>query len=541
MTLRTQLSQARKELEIVKEENAKLKDDSETLNPRNSDINTTAPPSSSSSSPSATAPTSTTTQQASSDLINVNAKLGEEVASLRVQLSMSRSSLKKSERLTSLQTSTISNLEGEVEGFKSTIEAVNKELDAIRVECKRLTEERDEAIKIEREMIERVVSEKQKTAEQVQNITEMLDRVVKECAWLREEGEKKDKRIKELEDMVGVKDVVKEFMEETKAASSTSGNFFLSTTTIVPTTLLSLLRPHTTEVTSLNLLPTSPDTTLTTSSDGTAKIITKGVVKGNLMPGGGRGLQPVICGDIGPHICAVGSVDKTISVYPMSSSSLSSGTIKPKLTLQGHGAKVTSVRCMQGSSSNLLSASQDRTVKVWDLQRGGGIVVGTMRSRSQINCMDCPKVGKGTFGTCHQDGGVRVWDIKMGGTAAELSGVHEGPASFFRYGRDESVVVSMGRAGDIKVIDLRVGKVLHNITHPEFRPPQGWGSFAISPDGKYIAAGGGTGELFVFDITKERLVTKLGGHRGPVTGIAWGAGENQVTSGDKSGNVVIWK
>ena len=83
------------------------------------------------------------------------------------------------------------------------------------------------------------------------------------------------------------------------------------------------------------------------------------------------------------------------------------------------------------------------------------------------------------------------------------------------------------------MIDLRVGKVLHTLTHPEFRPPQAWGSFALSPDGKNVAAGGGTGDLFVFDIARERLVTRLGGHRGPVTGVAWGAGENQVTSGER--------
>jgi hypothetical protein len=65
--------------------------------------------------------------------------------------------------------------------------------------------------------------------------------------------------------------------------------------------------------------------------------------------------------------------------------------------------------------------------------------------------MDAPKVERGTFATSHQDGGVRVWDVKMGSTAANLEGVHEGPATFVRYGRDESLVVTMGRGGDIKV------------------------------------------------------------------------------------------
>ena len=45
------------------------------------------------------------------------------------------------------------------------------------------------------------------------------------------------------------------------------------------------------------------------------------------------------------------------------------------------------------------------------------------------------------------------------------------------------------------------------------RPTAGWGSFDVSPDGNYLAAGGAGGELFIFDIRRERLERKLSGHR----------------------------
>ena len=117
---------------------------------------------------------------------------------------------------------------------------------------------------------------------------------------------------------------------------------------------------------------------------------------------------------------------------------------------------------------------------------------------------------------------------------------HQSSVQCVRYFEDPTMVLTMGREGKLKVLDLRMCREIHRLSHPEFRLTSGFSSCAISPNGCYAAAGGSTGDVFVFDVKMGRLSRKLGGHAEPVTGVAWGRGDPQVTTVDKGGSVVVW-
>ena len=78
-------------------------------------------------------------------------------------------------------------------------------------------------------------------------------------------------------------------------------------------------------------------------------------------------------------------------------------------------------------------------------------------------------------------------------------------------------------------------------SHVDFRVGMNWAGFAVSPDGRYAAAGGARGDLFVWEVEAEKVAVKLKGHRAAVSGVSWGAGENQVASADKDGSLIFWQ
>ena len=168
--------------------------------------------------------------------------------------------------------------------------------------------------------------------------------------------------------------------------------------------------------------------------------------------------------------------------------------------------------------------------------------MSTSKCASSFNCLSVPPPSPTSCVTGHADGGVRVWDTKTGSLALDLPGLHSGHVTCVRcHPGDASVVFSMGKDNVVRAVDLRVCKAFKSLGHVDFRVGMNWAGFAVSPDGRYAAAGGVSGDLFVWEVEGEKVAVKLKGHRAAVSGVSWGAGENQVASVDKDGSLVFWQ
>ena len=88
--------------------------------------------------------------------------------------------------------------------------------------------------------------------------------------------------------------------------------------------------------------------------------------------------------------------------------------------LVGHQHKVTAVRFC-GSGEAVLSASADRSMKVWDISRTTYKQLVTLRHGSTPNCVD---VGSDSFSAVsgHHDGGLRCWDLRTGDRTSDFKG-----------------------------------------------------------------------------------------------------------------------
>jgi WD40 repeat protein len=65
---------------------------------------------------------------------------------------------------------------------------------------------------------------------------------------------------------------------------------------------------------------------------------------------------------------------------------------------------------------------------------------------------------------------------------------------------------------------------------------------AFSPDGKVLATGGDENDIYLWDVEKRELLTRLSGHQAFIYSLDFSAGGAQgvLASGDKNGNIILW-
>ncbi len=88
--------------------------------------------------------------------------------------------------------------------------------------------------------------------------------------------------------------------------------------------------------------------------------------------------------------------------------------------LVGHAHKITCVR-MFGGERAVLTASADRSLKVWDISAKTYRQTTTLRHGSTCNCVDV-WTDAFTAVSGHMDGGLRFWDMRTGDRTADVAG-----------------------------------------------------------------------------------------------------------------------
>jgi WD40 repeat protein len=66
------------------------------------------------------------------------------------------------------------------------------------------------------------------------------------------------------------------------------------------------------------------------------------------------------------------------------------------------------------------------------------------------------------------------------------------------------------------------------------------GCMAMSPDGKYLATGGGSGRIYIWDIKTCKLITALIGHTGYINSLAFNPDNKTLGSGSNDKTIKIW-
>ena len=125
------------------------------------------------------------------------------------------------------------------------------------------------------------------------------------------------------------------------------------------------------------------------------------------------------------------------------------------------GAHVKNSIVVSGSSRHLVTASEDRTIKVWNLKKGE-VAHDLGRQPARLTLLSVPLKGQ-LFASAGVDGGCRVWDLVSGGLIHQ-SRKHEKTITSAPVTRDGRYIVTTSIDGHLRLWNLYSGETIAQFT-----------------------------------------------------------------------------
>ena len=217
---------------------------------------------------------------------------------------------------------------------------------------------------------------------------------------------------------------------------------------------------------------------------------------------------------------ATGSEDRTVRIWDVESG-------KQLQVLEGHERAVWSLVVL--SDGRLATGSEDRTVRIWDVESGKQLQVlgghgGPIFALAVLS--------DGRLATGSEDRTVRIWDVESGKELQVLGG-HGGPIFAL-------AVLSDGRLATgsedrtVRIWDVESGKQLQVLEGHERAV---W-SLVVLSDGR-LATGSEDRTVRIWDVESGKQLQVLGGHGGPIFALAV-LSDGRLATGSEDRTVRIW-
>jgi WD40 repeat protein len=199
-----------------------------------------------------------------------------------------------------------------------------------------------------------------------------------------------------------------------------------------------------------------------------------------------------------------------------------------ELTLEGHQEGIWAC-AVSPDGRRVISASRDRTLRVWDLQTGEALAVLQGHDAEVRGCAWVPDGRR--LVSASADGTLRIWDLEAGRALVTLAG-HEHRVLACAVTQDGQRIVSASSDRRLRIWDAQSGEtqaILAGHGH-EVR------DCAVTPDGRCVVSVSKDGSLRIWSLqTGEALATLQGSH-GCLTSCAMSPdGTRVVVSADGEG------
>jgi len=219
------------------------------------------------------------------------------------------------------------------------------------------------------------------------------------------------------------------------------------------------------------------------------------------------------------------SLDRTIKIWEIESGRICD-------VLEGHNRGINSI-AVSSDGHWLVSASKDGTVKIWDLRKRKEICA-LRKSRKPISKV-VVSIELNCIVTASEIGCITVWDLKGKKVKTLIRRSFEIKA--LAISRKLKRLYSAGRNNNITVWDLNKlvkSKVLKG--HDGYV-----NDMQVTSDSKHLISCSDDKTVRIWDIRKEQLVETLFGHTGYVNSIAINQQENFIITGCTDSTMKFWQ
>ena len=143
-------------------------------------------------------------------------------------------------------------------------------------------------------------------------------------------------------------------------------------------------------------------------------------------------------------------------------------TLQPITKLQGHTSSVCSV-CFSPDGLQLVSASWDNTIKLWDMSDGTVLRDWTAHRRG-IRSVKFSPDGR-TVASVSWENNAKIWDVSTGRIVHELKG-HDRQVTSVSYSLDGHTIITSSDDGTVRTWDFSPLQQLIDQTRERFRNRQ---------------------------------------------------------------------
>ena len=366
-------------------------------------------------------------------------QISQEISSLREEQAQNLAKIAELEKEGTKASQTIEHWTNACHEAQSRAELAEQQYNGLKLTIRAMQTEQEALKKENKQLGDRVVSEKQKLVQEMNSLTELVESLKQERDKLRALQTPPSQEPPKTSLWFGTANSVMSSVKSSNRHSAATTSTTTTTTTSsssytanTPTTPIA--EDPTRKVTDLKVtLPTKPKFVLAAhttegvcvryDTSGHECVVTagtdvkvwdaaaQGILKRTWK--GSAGHAFLSC-DMTGSLVAGGSTDKTCRVWTLP-------TNRMVHQLVGHQDKITAVRFC-GSGEAIVTASADHTLKVWDISRTTYKQLNTLRHASTPSCVD---VGTDSLAAVsgHHDGGLRCWDLRSGNCTSDWKGV----------------------------------------------------------------------------------------------------------------------
>jgi WD40 repeat protein len=219
------------------------------------------------------------------------------------------------------------------------------------------------------------------------------------------------------------------------------------------------------------------------------------------------------------------SEDHTLKVWDLQ-------TGREERTLAGHAGEVRAV-ALTPDGRCAISASTDLTLKVWDLQTGREERTLAGHADEVYGIAVTPDGCRAI--SASEDGTLKAWDLQTGREDRTLAG-SAGAMRAVVVTPDGRRAISASTDGTLRVWNLQSGREACTLIGHE----DSVRAVAVTPDGLYAISGSIDGTLKVWDLQTGRETCTFAGHAGPIYAVAVTPDGQYAISGSWDNTLKIW-